>query len=141
MRAHANSVHSRSITMPAEIRAAQTERSEHVDCQPRATLPRSKRSLDLRFANGLGKTVELGEQRAIRRRRYTRHKVRARQPPMLDPYVAMIESWLAAEPQDWAPIYKTPIPPISKPSGSTILRPSTAAGPPCVPFFTLQTLR
>ena len=51
------------------------------------------------FVNSLGKTIELGEHRTIHRRRYTRHKVRARQPSMLDPHVGMIEGWLAHEPQ------------------------------------------
>jgi len=51
-----------------------------VDRRP-ARLPASAQRLDLAtFANGLGKGVELGEQRAIHRRRYTRHKVRARPP-------------------------------------------------------------
>ena len=37
-RAYANSVHSRSIAMPAEIRPAQTEPGEHVDCPAIITL-------------------------------------------------------------------------------------------------------
>ena len=88
------------VALLAEIRAAQAELGERVDRRPGVTLVRTKPSLDLTtFANELGKTVELGEQRAIHRRRYTPHKVRARPPSMLDPHVAMIEGWLADEPQ------------------------------------------
>src|SRR5262249_54151156 len=66
-----------------------------------ATRAETKPSMSdtITFAHALGKTVEAGEQRTIHRRPYTRRKVRARTPSMLDPHVTMIEGWLAAEPQ------------------------------------------
>ena len=51
------------------------------------------------FAKALGKTSETGEPRATHRRPKRRYKTRVRMPSMLDPHVAAIERWLAAEPQ------------------------------------------
>jgi hypothetical protein len=89
------------IALLAEIRAAQAELGQRVDRRARATPAETKPSMPdtITFAHALGKAVEAGEQRTIHRRPYIRRKVRIRTPSMLDPDVAMIEGWLAAEPQ------------------------------------------
>jgi len=89
------------IALLAEIRAAQAELGERVDRRAGATPAETNPSMPdtITFAHALGKAVEAGEQRTIHRRPYTRRKVRARTPSKLDPHVAMIEGWLAAEPQ------------------------------------------
>src|SRR5258708_15064140 len=51
------------------------------------------------FAKGLGNDVHLGEQRIIHRRMHKPYKKRMRMPSMLDPHLADIERWLAAEPR------------------------------------------
>ena len=51
------------------------------------------------FAKTLGKSVEAGDPRATHRRPKRRYKKRVRMPSKLDPHVATIEGWLAAEPQ------------------------------------------
>jgi hypothetical protein len=51
------------------------------------------------FAKGLGNDVHLGEQRIIHRRMRRPYKKRMRMPSMLDPHLADIERWLAAEPR------------------------------------------
>src|SRR5260370_397728 len=51
------------------------------------------------FARTLGTTVASGEPRATHRRPKRPCKTRIRMPSKLDPHVAMIEDWLAAEPQ------------------------------------------
>jgi hypothetical protein len=51
------------------------------------------------FAKGLGNDVHLGEQRIIHRRMRKPYKKRMRMPSMLDPHLADIERWLAAEPR------------------------------------------
>ncbi|WP_146207682.1 hypothetical protein [Bradyrhizobium sp. SUTN9-2] len=50
------------------------------------------------FARELGDGWKQGEQRGIHRRRYVRRKPVPRRPSMLDPYIPMIEEWLAAAP-------------------------------------------
>jgi hypothetical protein len=47
----------------------------------------------------LGKTVQVGEPRATHRRAHRRYKTRVRMPSKLDPHIATIEDWLAAQPQ------------------------------------------
>ena len=51
------------------------------------------------FAKTLGKSVEAGERRGTHRRPKRNYIRRVRTPSMLDPHVATIEGWLAAEPQ------------------------------------------
>ena len=51
------------------------------------------------FAKALGKSIEAGEPRATHRRVKRRYKTRVRMPSKLDPHLATIEGWLAAEPQ------------------------------------------
>ncbi|MGV7213444.1 hypothetical protein [Bradyrhizobium sp. UFLA05-112] len=50
------------------------------------------------FVRELGDDWKQGEQRGIHRRRYVRRKSVPRRPSMLDPYIPMIEEWLAAAP-------------------------------------------
>jgi hypothetical protein len=90
------------IALLAEMRTAQTELGSRVDrrgmnngaaaiCRPAPDAAT--------FAKGLGKTSQAGEPRATHRRIKRPYKTRVRMPSMLDPHVADIESWLAAEPQ------------------------------------------
>jgi hypothetical protein len=51
------------------------------------------------FARGLGNVLARGEQRATHRLPKRRYKKRVRMPSKLDPHVALIAGWLAAEPQ------------------------------------------
>lgn len=51
------------------------------------------------FAKTLSKSVAAGEPRGTHRRPKRNYVRRVRTPSMLDPHVATIESWLAAEPQ------------------------------------------
>ena len=51
------------------------------------------------FARGLGNDLASGEPRATHRRPKRRYKKRVRMPSKLDPHVALIEGWFAAEPQ------------------------------------------
>jgi hypothetical protein len=50
------------------------------------------------FAGRLGDDWKKGEQRAIHRRPYVRRKPVTPRPSMLDPYVPLIEEWLATAP-------------------------------------------
>jgi hypothetical protein len=91
------------VTLLAEMRAAQMELGKRLDRRAgkiAALLPAQSSAPDAAaFAKALGKTVEAGEPRATHRRPKRRYKVRVRMPSMLDPHVAEIEGWLAAEPQ------------------------------------------
>ena len=91
------------VALLAEMRAAQTELGERIDRRPGkivVQLPAPSPAPDAAaFAKTLGKSVEAGELRATHRRPKRRYKKRIRMPSMLDPHVATIEGWLAAEPQ------------------------------------------
>jgi hypothetical protein len=91
------------VALLAEMRAAQTELGERIDRRPgkiAVRLPAPSPAPDAAvFARTLGKSVEAGELRATHRRPKRRYKKRVRMPSMLDPHVATIEGWLAAEPQ------------------------------------------
>jgi hypothetical protein len=92
------------VALLAEVRAAQTELGARVDrrgtsdgaAAARTPLPAPDAA---KFAKGLGKTIEAGEPRATHRRIKRPYKTRVRMPSMLDPHLADIETWLAAEPQ------------------------------------------
>ncbi len=64
-----------------------------------ATSPTAPTTNPAAFAKGLGNDVHLGEQRIIHRRMRKLYKKRMRMPSMLDPHLADIERWLAAEPR------------------------------------------
>jgi hypothetical protein len=91
------------VALLAEMRAVQTELGERIDRRPgkiAMQLPAPALAPDAAtFARTLGKSVEAGELRATHRRPKRRYKKRVRMPSMLDPHVATIEVWLAAEPQ------------------------------------------
>jgi hypothetical protein len=100
------------VALLAEIRAAQEELGNRVDrragnarCPQRAgkgiaPQPVQSSTLDaVAFAKTLGTTIEAGEPRATHRRPKRPYKTRVRMPSKLDPHVATIEDWLAAEPQ------------------------------------------
>ena len=95
------------VALLAEVRAAQAELGARVDAraakisaaasvQPSAPSPVPDAAT---FAKRLGKDVHLGEQRVIHRRMHKPYKTRVRMPSMLDPHLADIERWLAAEPR------------------------------------------
>jgi len=91
------------VGLLAEMRAAQEELGTRIDrrgSKSVAPLPAPPSAPDAAaFAKALGKTAEAGEPRATHRRIERRYKTRVRMPSMLDPHVATIEGWLAAEPQ------------------------------------------
>jgi hypothetical protein len=96
------------VALLAEIRAAQNLLGTRLDrragkgshkaaCQTAAAAVAAPETPA--FARTLGKTIEAGEPRATHRRPKRPYKTRVRMPSMLDPHVAAIEGWLAAEPQ------------------------------------------
>jgi Integrase core domain len=90
------------VALLAEIRATQEELGNRVDrragkdttLQPVPSAPDA-----VAFAKTLGTTVTAGDPRATHRRPKRRYKTRVRMPSKLDPHVAAIKDWLAAEPQ------------------------------------------
>ncbi len=64
-----------------------------------ATSPLAPTKSAAAFAKRLGNDVHLGEQHIIHRRMRKPYKKRIRMPSMLDPHLADIERWLAAEPR------------------------------------------
>ena len=91
------------VALLAEMRAAQEDLGTRVDrrgSKSAAPLPAPPSAPDAAaFAKALGKKAEAGEPRATHRHLKRRYKTRVRMPSMLDPHIAVIEGWLAAEPQ------------------------------------------
>jgi len=91
------------VTLLAEIRVAQEELGNRVDRRAgKDSTPQPVHSSAPdagAFAKTLGATVEAGDPRATHRQPKRRYKTRVRMPSKLDPHVATIEGWLAAEPQ------------------------------------------
>jgi len=89
------------VALLAEIRATQEELGNRVDRRAGQSrgLPRTSPSTAATFAKTLGKTVKVGEPRATHRRSRRPYKTRVRMPSKLDPHIATIEGWLAAQPQ------------------------------------------
>src|ERR1700722_2185343 len=100
------------VALLAEIRAAQEELGNRVDrragdtrgqqraARSTAVQPQQSSTPDtVAFAKTLGTTIEAGEPRATHRRAKRPYKTRVRMPSKLDPHLATIEDWLAAEPQ------------------------------------------
>jgi hypothetical protein len=98
------------VALLAEIRSAQEELGNRIDRRAGAALPNiapGKSDLIVyrstaepaAFARRLGNELPRGEPRATHRRPKRRYKKRIRMPSKLDPHVALIESWLAVEPQ------------------------------------------
>ena len=98
------------VALLAEIRAAQEELGNRIDRRAGALLREaaagksdvivlSSTAEPAAFARRLGNDLARGEPRATHRRPKRRYKKRIRMPSKLDPHVALIEGWLAAEPQ------------------------------------------
>jgi hypothetical protein len=100
------------VALLAEIRTAQEELGNRVDRRAgdargwqRAGKSTALRPLQsstpdtVAFAKTLGTTIEAGDPRATHRRPKRAYKTRVRMPSKLDPHVATIKDWLAAEPQ------------------------------------------
>jgi hypothetical protein len=100
------------VALLADIRAAQEELGNRVDCRAGtmrrenpaekgvvAPLVHSLSAEPVAFARGLGNELVRGEPRATHRQPKRRYKKRVRMPSKLDPHVALIAGWLAVEPQ------------------------------------------
>ena len=91
------------VALLAEIRATQEELGNRVDRRAARGLQRACKTpapaTAAAFAKTLGRTVQLGEPRATHRRPHRPYKTRVRMPSKLDPHIATIEGWLAAQPQ------------------------------------------
>src|SRR6516162_2386342 len=100
------------VALLAEIRSAQEELGNRIDRRAGGTLREiaagnsdvaavvhSSTAEPAAFARGLGNDLRRGEPRATHRRPKRRYKKRVRMPSKLDPHVALIKGWLAAEPQ------------------------------------------
>ncbi len=91
------------VALLAEIRAAQAELGTRVSARAGKLAAAAKCPAPITnaaaFAKRLGNDVHLGEQRIIHRRMRRPYKKRMRMPSMLDPHLANIEGWLAAEPR------------------------------------------
>jgi Integrase core domain len=88
------------VPLLAQMREAQNELGKRVDQRagmPGTTIAPVHSDL-VAFARELGDTWKQGEQRVIHRRHYVRRKPVPRRPSMLDPYIPMVEEWLAAAP-------------------------------------------
>lgn len=97
------------VALLAEIRAAQEELGNRIDRRTGGALREDaggKSDMVLHsstaelaaFARGLGNDLARGEPRATHRLPKRHYKKRIRMPSKLDPHVALIEGWLAAEP-------------------------------------------
>jgi hypothetical protein len=91
------------VALLAEMRDAQAELGTRVGARAgklaaAASLPVPTTNAAA-FAKRLGNDVHLGEQRIIHRRLHNPYKKRMKMPSMLDPHLADIEHWLAAEPR------------------------------------------
>jgi hypothetical protein len=100
------------VALLADIRAAQEELGNRIDRRAGgalreiaagksdgATVVHSSTAEPAAFAPRLGNDLARGEPRATHRRAKRRYKKRVHMPSKLDPHVAVIEGWLAAEPQ------------------------------------------
>ena len=87
------------VALLAEIRAAQEELGNRIECGGKIAPPPLPLWDATTFARELGKTVEAPEPRGTHRRPKRRYKTRIRMPSKLDPHLALIENWLALEPQ------------------------------------------
>jgi integrase-like protein len=100
------------VALLAEIRAAQEELGNRIDHRTGGALRETaavKRDViavvasstaePAAFARRLGNELARGEPRATHRRPKRHYKKRVRMPSKLDPHVALIKGWLAAQPQ------------------------------------------
>jgi hypothetical protein len=89
------------VVLLSEIRAAQEELGRRIDrrglvAASQVPLPKSNTA---DFAQTLGTSIKAGEPRGTHRRAKGKYKTRIRMPSKLDPHLAIIEGWLATEPQ------------------------------------------
>lgn len=98
------------VALLAEIRAAQEELGNRIDRRAGAAAPKiaagksdvvvhNSTAEPAAFARRLGNDLARAEPRATHRRHKRRYKKRIRMPSKLDPHLALIEDWLAIEPQ------------------------------------------
>lgn len=91
------------VALLAEMRDAQAELGTRIAARAgklaAAASPPAPATSAAAFAKRLGNDVHLGEQRIIHRRMHKPYKKRVKMPSMLDPHLADIERWLAAEPR------------------------------------------
>ena len=89
------------VVLLSEIRAAQEELGRRIDRRGLAAASQIQLPISnaADFAQMLGKSIEAGEPRGTHRRAKRKYKTRVRMPSKLDPHLATIEGWLAAEPQ------------------------------------------
>jgi hypothetical protein len=100
------------VALLAEIRSAQEELGNRIEHRVKgalretvtgksdvATVVHSSIAAPAAFARGLGNDLARGEPRATHRRPKRHYKKRVRMPSKLDPHAALIEDWLAIEPQ------------------------------------------
>ena len=88
------------VALLAEIRAAPEELGRRIDRRGLAAACKAMPiSNTTDFAQTLGMSIKAGEPRGTHRRAKGKYKTRVRMPSKLDPHLATIEDWLAAEPQ------------------------------------------
>lgn len=87
------------VALLAEVRAAQDALGERIGKRGLAAAAAPFAVDPPGFARSLGTTAETAEVRATHRRPKRYYKKRMRMPSKLDPHLATIESWIAAEPQ------------------------------------------
>ena len=87
------------VALLAEVRRCQDELGERIGKRGLAEAAGTSPVDPLVFAQSLGTTATTREVRATHRRPKRKYKKRIRMPSKLDPHLATIESWLAAEPQ------------------------------------------
>ncbi len=87
------------VALLAEIRRCQNELGERIARRGLAAAADAGPADPLAFARALATHASTGEVRATHRRVKRKYKTRVRMPSKLDPHLATIEDWLAAEPQ------------------------------------------
>jgi hypothetical protein len=89
------------VVLLSEIRAAQEELGRRIDRRGLAAASQMQLPVSnaTDFAQTLGMSIKAGEPRGTHRRAKGKYKTRVRMPSKLDPHLATIEDWLAAEPQ------------------------------------------
>ena len=89
------------VVLLSEIRAAQEELGRRIDRRGLAAAAQMQLPISntADFAQTLGMSIKAGEPRGTHRRAKGKYKTRVQMPSKLDPHLAIIESWLVAEPQ------------------------------------------
>jgi hypothetical protein len=87
------------VALLAEIRRCQDELGRRIARRGLAAAADAAPADPPAFARALATNAGTGEVRATHRRMKRRYKTRMRMPSKLDPHLATIEGWLAAEPQ------------------------------------------